>query len=48
MQEIVFSLIVVIPTLLMFGWCVWVINPKHPGRLDKLREKLGVNVDDKK
>jgi len=48
MQEIVLSLAVFIPSLFFILWCKWTVNPKHPERLDKLREKLGVNIDDNK
>jgi hypothetical protein len=46
LKETVLVLAVFLPSLFFFLWCVWTTNPKHPKRLDKLREKLGVNVAD--
>ena len=40
------GLIFVVVGYSFLGWCLWVANPKHPERLEKLRKALGVTKED--
>lgn len=41
MGEEVLGYLIMIFVLGFFGYCVWVLNPKHPERLEKLKEFWG-------
>lgn len=32
-----FGPIVIMVAFVFFGWCVWVMDPRHPERLERLR-----------
>lgn len=46
MKDLLLTAPLLLATTLFFVWCIWTTNSKHPERLKRLREKLGVNVDD--
>ena len=38
--EIVFIVASIMTTVVIFGYMVWVFNPKYPKRADNLRKKI--------
>jgi hypothetical protein len=44
-MEWIIRAFIIIGAFSFLGWCIWVLNPKHPERLEKLRKEWGVRGD---